>query len=587
MLAGRTPLVGAQVQLYAAGTGGNGSLATALLPAPLLTDTDGTFALPAGAYTCPSPSSILYLVSTGGRIENQAANPATVFLTVPGACSGIAGGATYVLDEVTTVATAFVLRPFLQTGSPSGPQPGPPLGASATNTGGLNLGVASLGNLVDLTTGLAPGPGLPSNATAPLAKLNTLANLLNGCAAAQAGVSSPACTNLFAQATGTAATPPTDTADAALAIAGQPAANVSALFGLAAKSSAFTPALKTAPPDWTLAMAYTGGGMNAPTAVAVDSAGKVWVANYFGVVSLFSNTGAPLFPGGITGYGLGESYGGAVDPADRMWIANQENADVSINGGIGSLTVLNSNGPALPGSSVLSSGGLDYPSSVAFDRNGTAWVVDYGDAHITVLNSAGVPQSGSGGYTSAQFAFPIAVAVDSGGNGWVANQSAGSVTRVAPDGSAFTSFTVGNGPSAVAVDAGDNIWTANYFGDSLGLISSAGQVLSSGGFVGGGLNHPTGIAVDGAGTAWVANYRAPGISAFAGISATNPSANFGSALSPAAGFGPDQQLLEAFDVAVDAGGNVWFSSTGDSRLVEFLGAATPVKTPLLGGVRVP
>ncbi len=574
MLAGRSPVAGAQVQLYAAGSGGNGSAATALLPSPLLTDANGVFAAAAGSYSCPSPSSILYLVSTGGQIGSQAPNPAIAFMTVPGACSGIGQGAAYVLDEVTTAASAFVLRPFLA--------PGSQLGSSSTNTGGLSLGVASLGNLVNLTTGLAPGSALPSTATAPVAKLNTLANLLNTCATAPAGASGPACTNLFAQAP-TNAVPPTNTADAALAMAGQPATNVAALFGLAAKSAAFSPALTAAPPDWTLTMAYTGGGLHAPTAVSIDSAGRVWVANYYGVASLFSNTGAPLFVGGITGYGLQESYGGAVDPSDRMWIANQENTDTSVNGGLGSLTVLNSSGPALPGSSTLSSGGLDYPASVAFDRNGTAWVVDYGDGHVTVLNSAGAPQSGAGGYTSGQFAFPVAVATDSQGNGWVANQSASTVTRVAPDGSAFSSFTVGNGPSAVAVDAGDNVWTANYFGDSLGLLSASGQVLSSGGFVGGGLSHPTGIAIDGAGTAWVANYRGPGISAFAGASATNP----GGALSPAAGFGPDQRMVEAFGVAVDAGGNVWFSSTGDNRLIEFLGAASPAKTPLLGGVRVP
>jgi sugar lactone lactonase YvrE len=177
----------------------------------------------------------------------------------------------------------------------------------------------------------------------------------------------------------------------------------------------------------------------------------------------------------------------------------------------------------------------------------------------------------------------VAVAVDAEGAGWVANQSGSTVTRVAPDGSSFTSYTVGNAPSAVAVDAGGNVWAANYYGDSLGLVSAAGQVLSSGGFMGGGLDHPTGIAVDGAGTAWVANYRAPGISALAGATAVMP----GAPLSGSAGWGSDVGLTEAFGIAVDAAGNVWVSSYGDNRLVEFVGAAAPVKTPLLGGVRVP
>jgi hypothetical protein len=46
-------------------------------------------------------------------------------------------------------------------------------------------------------------------------------------------------------------------------------------------------------------------------------------------------------------------------------------------------------------------------------------------------------------------------------------------------------------------------------------------------------------------------------------------------------------MLEAFGVAIDAAGSLWVTSYGDNRLVQFVGMATPVKTPLLGGVRLP
>ena len=46
-------------------------------------------------------------------------------------------------------------------------------------------------------------------------------------------------------------------------------------------------------------------------------------------------------------------------------------------------------------------------------------------------------------------------------------------------------------------------------------------------------------------------------------------------------------MLEAFGIAVDAAGDVWVTSYGDNRVVELIGAGAPVKTPLLGGVRVP
>ena len=570
---GSTPLANAQVQIFAAGTAGNGSAPVPLLAAALATDTNGAFHVAAGAYTCPTAATPLLIVSSGGQLGTQPNNAAIVFATAPGACGGVAQGTSFVIDEVTTVATVYALRPFLAAGAQ--------LGSTATNVAGLDLAAQTVGSLADLQQGTAPGPSLAANGTAPVAKLNTLATLLQTCASAPTATST-ACTNLFAQ-TSTTAGMPSNTFDAMLTIANQPGANVAALYALVSNRQFFRPGLSDAPPDWTLAMAYTGGGMNGPSAVSVDSVGRVWVANYGSVASLFSNFSAPVLAQGVTGYGLQESYGGAVDANDRMWVSNEQNSDKTINNGLGSVTLLDSNGPALSGNSLYATGGLNFPIGIAFDRNGTAWVVDYGDSHLTLLDSNGQAQSGANGYTSDQLQFPVAVAVDSKGNGWVANQSASTVTRVSPDGATFTSFTVGSEPSAVAVDAADNVWTANYYDDSLGLVSSSGQVLSSGGLLGGGLAHPTGIAVDGAGTVWVANYRAPGVSAFAGAGAQNP----GTPISPAAGYGSDLGMLECFAVAIDAAGNVWFTSFGDNRLIEFPGAAAPVKTPLLGGVRLP
>ncbi len=569
VMTGPLPLHGASVQLYAAGTAGNGSAPTQLLTAALVSDTDGKFAVAANSYTCPSADSVLYIVATGGSAGANGANAAIKLVTVPGPCGSVGGGATVVLNELTTVATAFALRPFLSAGGH--------LGSTATNVQGLELAVATLGRLVDLRAGTAPGAGFAANGTAPVAKLNTLANVLHGCVAAQA--SGDGCTSLFAQTT-FAGAQPADTLDAALAVANHTGLRLAPV-DLANRT--FSPALAAAPADWTLGIPYTGGGMKGPAGISIDAMGQVWVANYFGVASLFANSGVPVFPDGVRGHGIQESYGGAVDATGRMWVANEQNDDATMNSGIGSISVLSGAGPALPEGSVLLTGGLNFPVAIAFDRSGNAWVVDYGDSHLTVLNASGVPQSGTKGYMSDQLVFPVAVAADSQGNGWVANQSANTVTRVSEDGSRFTSFAVGPSPSGVAVDAADNVWTANFYGNSVGLVSAKAQVVSGAGFVGGGLNHPAGIAVDGAGTAWVANYRAPGISVLAGARVAEP----GSALSGDQGWGSDVHMLEAFGIAIDAAGNVWVTSYGDDRVVEFPGIATPVKTPLLGGVRLP
>ena len=40
-------------------------------------------------------------------------------------------------------------------------------------------------------------------------------------------------------------------------------------------------------------------------------------------------------------------------------------------------------------------------------------------------------------------------------------------------------------------------------------------------------------------------------------------------------------------ITIDAAGNIWVSNYSNNTLTEFIGLAAPVKTPLLGPVRVP
>jgi streptogramin lyase len=364
-----------------------------------------------------------------------------------------------------------------------------------------------------------------------------------------------------------------------MAIAKSPGTNVATIYSLSSASTAYLPALSAAPSDWTMFATYSGGGMNGPSSLSIDSQGNVWVANYFGVASLFSNTGAPVFAAGLSGNGLLNSYGGAVDVNDTMWVANEQSSS-SVNSGLGSLTLLNSAG-ASPAQ--YKSGGLNFPIAVAFDTSGVAWVVNYGNSHVTLLSGSGSPLSGATGYTAANLEFPAAVATNSKCNAFVANQSSNTITRVLADGSAFTDYVVGQGPTSVAIDSADNVWSANFYANSVGLVSSTGTVLSGGGYTGGGMNAPRGIAVDGSGNAWVASERGPSMAEFS----TASSASHGTLLSPSAGWGVDAKLLEPYSLAIDAAGNIWVSNYGSNTLTEFIGMAAPVKTPLLGPVRVP
>ncbi len=564
--AGAQPIVGASLQIYAAGTGGNGSAPTSLLSASVTTNGSGVAAVPAP--TCSSGSAPVYLVSRGGAVGGSGgANANLALMTAIGPCSSVTAASSFVVDEATTVAAAYGLAQFYASGGS--------VGASATNLTGITNAFLTAATLADPAAGTSPGATLPSNASSPAQRVNSVANMLNACA-----VSATACATLYSATTAAGGAAPANTLDAAFALAHNPASNGPSLYALAKTSSAYAPMLSSAPLDWTMFIIYSGGGMNNPTGLGVDSTGSVWVASYYSVASKFSTTGAPSFANGITGSGLNNSYGLAIDLNDDVWIANEQPPNAQ---GTGSVTVLNSAGVALSGTTGYRAGGLNYPLSIAIDPNGTAWVVDYGDSYLTLLNAAGAPLSGTGGYTTSNFAFPVAVAIDGNHFGWVVNQSSNFVTKVAPDLSSSTNYLCCDQAAGIAIDQGNNLWVANYYGDSVSLMTNAGTVISNALTGAGSIYHPKGIAVDGAGTVWVANYRAPYLTELAGANASVP----GAPLSPAAGLGGDAGQLEAYALALDASGNVWVSNLGSNTITKLIGLATPVKTPLSGLPRLP
>jgi hypothetical protein len=566
VLAGVQPVSGSSVQLYAAAL--TGTSATALLDSPVLTDATGTFDIP-NTYSCPSASSQLYLVASGGKVNGGSSNAAITLITVTGTCSSISSSAVFTLNEATTAASVWSLAQFLSSGAQ--------LHVSATNSQGIANAVATVASLANITTGAVPGSSFPANGQAPTARINTLANLLHACTAS-GGSGSSACSQLFSLTT-IAGITPTNTLDAALNLVQHPATNVKPLYTLAATSTAFTPALTAAPADWTLFINFTGGGMDQklPTGVAVDSTGSVWVATYFGVASKFSPIGAAIFPSGITGYGLGNSYGIAIDAKDNAWIPNE------IGNGVGnSVTVLNSSGQSVSGTMGFTSGGLNYPIALAIDSTAstpTTWVVDYGNAHVTLLSNSGQALSGSAGYyRDSTLAFPDTIVIDASHNAWIGNQSGANVVKVSPDGSQFNVFSCCDYVAGLALDQSGNLWAANYYGNNISEISTTnGTVLSNGGFnAAGTIDHPQAIAIDGLGNLWIANFRQPYLTQLAGSSANSP----GQTLSPNPGWAPDSALLEAFALAIDASGNIWVSNEGSDTLTEFVGLASPVKTPL-------
>ncbi len=300
---GQQPVTGSSVQLYAAGTTGYGSAATALLSSPVVTDASGSFTI-TGGYTCPSPTSQLYIVARGGNpgLSPGTNNAALALMTALGPCS--LHGGQYTLDpngfitinEVTTVASVYALAAFMGGDATH-------LGTSSTNTIGLANSFQAVNNLVNTTAGSALAITPAGNGTAPQAKLNTLANIVAACVNS-VGTGNP-CAALATAATPSGGTAPTDTIQGTLNVARNPANNVSALFALASATPPFQPTVSPAPNDWTLGVSYTGIGLLNPQGLAIDGSGNVWIANNgtapnSSSVTELSNTGTVL--SGATGY---------------------------------------------------------------------------------------------------------------------------------------------------------------------------------------------------------------------------------------------------------------------------------------------
>jgi hypothetical protein len=601
---GQQPISGAHVYMYAASTaayggqgiaptsGTTGNASTSLLtsatgnPADgsgnfyVTTDTFGNFNIN-GSFAC-TPNTQVYLYSSGGDPQltgvgiPSTPNSAATLMAVVGDCASATPGSAFpnatnvYMNEITTVAAAYALAGFatdpLHIGAPSAVA-----GHSLSGIGLANAFATAL-NIVNQATGV-PNATLPLNTTAvvPVSTINTVADILAACVNSN-GVSSSGCNTLFANTTyGTA---PGDIATAAINLAQHPGASVFNLVKLATNASPFQPFISSLN-DLSLAINYAGGGLNEPTAVAIDGSGNAWVNNFGGnSVTELSSSGAVLSgPHGYTGGGLNEPTAVAIDGSGNAWVTN---------GGGSSVTELSNTGAILSGANGYTGGGLSEPEEIAFDGAGNAWVNNANGNSVTELSSAGAVLSGPNGYTGGGLNNPFGIAIDGAGNIWLPNPSGASVTELSSVGAVLSGpngYTGGGmlAPFAIAIDSAGNAWVANINGNSVTKISSAGAFLSgANGYTGGGLDAPVGIAIDGAGNAWVPNFN--------GNSVTEVS-SVGAVLSGPSGY-TSGGLNEPEGIAIDGSGNAWVPNFNGNSVTEMIGIGTPVITPIAAGLPV-
>jgi sugar lactone lactonase YvrE len=383
----------------------------------------------------------------------------------------------------------------------------------------------------------------------------------------------------------------------------------------------------------------TATNLNDPYSTALDSSGDLFIADTLdnrvrevnhatGLISTVAGTGTAGFSGDnglATAAQLNEPYAVALDSSGNLYIADYDNdriRKVNLSTGVittfagtGTFGYSGDNGPATAAE-------LDYPRGVAVDSGGDLFIADYYNYRVREVNHATgniTTVAGTGAYgfsgdngpaTVAMLNDPAGVAVDSAGNLYIADYansrirkvtaSTGYITTVAGTGTfgyngdnGFATAAYLDDPTGVAVDSSGNFFIADYYNErvrevnaSTGLITT---VAGSGGtpsFSGDGglataakLYYPSGVALDSSGNLYIAdsdNNRIRVVNHGTGMISTFAGGYLGD------GAAATTAALDApYGAAVDAYGNIFVADTSDNRVRE-INHATGLITTVAG-----
>jgi hypothetical protein len=232
---GQNPVSGSQVYLYAAGTAAGGSRSMLKAPGFVLTNSIGGFTI-GGDYTC-TPGDQVYLLALGGD-SGGGVNPAIGLMAALGPCSALTPSTYISVNEVTTVASVYALSSFITSPTAVGVDP---VGSNA-----VAAAFSDVKSMADVSAGAALASTIGSGIV-PQATINSLANSIAGCI--NSSTATTVCASLFQD---TGAPPLSNTVQAVINIAHNPASEVSNIFDLADTKPPFSPALHTAPATWAI-----------------------------------------------------------------------------------------------------------------------------------------------------------------------------------------------------------------------------------------------------------------------------------------------------------------------------------------------
>ena len=361
----------------------------------------------------------------------------------------------------------------------------------------------------------------------------------------------------------------------------------------------------------------TSSHLNGPTAVAVDSANNLYIADTYNYRIRKVNSGgiiSTVAGNGISGYSgdgglaksakISASTGVAVDTFSNLFIADSGNHCVRKVGTNNIIKTIAGNGVA--GFSGDGGSGTNATlanlQNLALDAAGNLFVADIGNSRIREIGTNGIiatmagRELNDGDFASnATINSPNGIACDSAGNLYIADSynnrirkvdTNGIITTVAGngvssfsgDGTAATDASL-NQPYDIALDVEGNLFIADSYNqrvrkvDTNGIISSvAGTGLR--GFSGDGglainakLFQPYGVAVDKHGSFLIAdafNNRIRGVGTDGIISTVAGSGSFG--FSGDGGAATNAAIAYPWAVALDAAGNLFISDFFNRRI---------------------
>jgi streptogramin lyase len=359
---------------------------------------------------------------------------------------------------------------------------------------------------------------------------------------------------------------------------------------------------------------FRGGGLDSPGwGIAFSTDDKVWVSNLIGrtISVLDRKTGKPLSP--ETGYNfdgkLGQMQGLIVAPNGDVWtVDNENNQVVHIPGGDASKGRIL--GRTVDGKPVDGTLQVKGPFGIAIDQQDRIWITNSSSNTVTRF-----PASDPAKAEEIEVGFsPHAIAIDSHGNAWVGNLVGhpGTKEKLALVKQKLEAKLEAREGSMTADDIAANMWVdlwdiLNEFpGGDISMIAPDGTV--HGPFnAGGAITGPWGVAIDGNDNVWVASSTSHSVTQLCGVRTETcpPGLKTGDPITPSEGYIGGLQTVAP--IALDPAGNAWVGNgwndteAGFSKdppeaqstrfsahtIVVFFGVAKPVKTPLIGPVRVP